>query len=360
MSFALANSRQVRSMIERAVLSNLVLMITSSPGMGKSALVKSVAEQYNLKLIDHRLSTSAPEDLTGLPFRRADGRAEFAPFADLFPLEGDELPIKQIIKKEGEEDQIIRYDGWLLFLDELNSASKSVMAAAYKLILDRQVGQKNLHERVAIVGAGNLMTDRAIVNNMGTALQSRVVHATMEVNQKVWLEDVALPQKWDSRVVAYLQTYPTKLSDFDPEHKDRTFCCPRTWDMVNKYLKTRPGPLDAADRLFISGTISAEEGNSFVQFTKVFDTMITVADVVRNPDTAKVPDDNPTRWAVVMAMVEGTNEANYDAIMTYIERFDMGYRVVYTRALMAQQPALRKHPRFAEACINITQYLTAP
>lgn len=343
-SYKTATSREVRSMIERAVMSGLVLMITSSPGMGKSALVHSVAEDHNLKMIDHRLSTSAPEDLTGLPFRRADGRAEFAPFGDLFPLEGDPLP-------EGK-------DGWLLFLDELNSASKSVMAAAYKLILDRMVGQHKLHPKVAIVAAGNKMSDRAIVNNMGTALQSRIVHAELELNHKVWLEDVALPLGWDSRVVAYLGTYPSKLSDFDPEHKDRTFCCPRTWDMVNKYLKNRQGPLDAVDRLFISGTISAEEGNSFVQYCRVFDTMVKVSDIVRDPKNAHLPTDNPTLWAVTMALCEAADKSNYDEIMTYVERMDFGFQLVFSRSVMAvKQAELRHLPRFAEAAIKVSKYL---
>lgn len=344
MNYKTATSRQVRSMIERAVSSGLVLMITSSPGMGKSALVRSVADDYRLQVIDHRLSTSAPEDLTGLPFRRADGRAEFAPFGDLFPLEGDPLP-------EGK-------DGWILFLDELNSASKSVMAAAYKLILDRMVGQHKLHPKVAIVAAGNKMTDRAIVNNMGTALQSRIVHVELELNHKVWLEDVALPQAWDSRVVAYLGTYPSKLSDFDPEHKDRTFCCPRTWDMVNKYLKTREGKLDDVDRIFISGTISAEEGVSFVQYCKVFDTMVKVSDIIAKPETAPLPSDNPTLWAVTMALTEAVNKSNYDEIMTYVERMDFGFQLVFSRSAMATKSAELRHlPRFAEAAIKVSKYL---
>ncbi len=28
-----------------------------------------------------------------------------------------------------------------------------------------------------------------------------------------------------------------KLMDFDPEHEDKTFCCPRTWEFVNNIIK---------------------------------------------------------------------------------------------------------------------------
>ncbi|MFR7882339.1 MAG: hypothetical protein ACLU5J_13335 [Christensenellales bacterium] len=92
--------------------------------MVKSSVDKQIAKEYNLKLIDLRLSCD-PTDLTGLP--HFEGRkATFSPF-DIFPTEYAPIP-------ENKE-------GWLLFLDEFNSANKAVQAASYKLILDRMVGK---------------------------------------------------------------------------------------------------------------------------------------------------------------------------------------------------------------------------
>ena len=114
-----------------------------------------------------------------------------------------------------------------MFLDEFNSAKKEVVAAAYKLILDRMTGQKKLHPNVLIICAGNKATDRAIVNPLGTAMQSRVVHFEMELNFDIFVEDVMIPQEWDERLVAFLHANPGYLHDFDPAHKNKTFCCPR-------------------------------------------------------------------------------------------------------------------------------------
>ena len=113
--------RQAKSLIIECIEAGLVPALHSSPGMGKSSIMKAVAKEFGLFMIDHRLSTSAPEDLTGLPRFRADGFAEFAPFADLFPIVGAEIP-------EG-------YNGWLLFLDEWNAAPRTVQAACFKLIV---------------------------------------------------------------------------------------------------------------------------------------------------------------------------------------------------------------------------------
>ena len=205
--------RQVKEFVTDCLFAGLVPFVQSSPGMGKSTIMRDVAKDLQLKMIDHRLSTSAPEDLSGLPRFDENGRAVFAPFADLFPLEDTPKP-------EGKE-------GWMLFLDEFNSASKSVQAASYKLILDRMTGQHRLHQNCVITAAGNKATDRAIVNPIGTAMKSRLVHLSMDIDFDEWMQDVALKDNWDKRIIAYLSQYPSKLMDFKPDHHNKTFCCPR-------------------------------------------------------------------------------------------------------------------------------------
>lgn len=107
--------RTAKRLLTKVMAAGLVPFIQSSPGMGKSSIFKQIAKEFRLKLIDHRMSTSEPTDMTGLPRFTADGRAEFVPFRGLFPLTDDPIP-------DG-------FDGWMLFLDEWNAASKQVQAA---------------------------------------------------------------------------------------------------------------------------------------------------------------------------------------------------------------------------------------
>jgi MoxR-like ATPase len=204
--------RQVTEFVEDCIYAGLVPFVKSSPGMGKSSIMKNVADKLQLHMIDHRLSTSDPTDLNGLP-GFVNGKAVFHPFQELFPLEDAPL-----VKDK---------QGWMLFLDEANSATKMVQAASYKLVLDRQVGQHNLHEFTAITMAGNHDSDGAIVNRLSTAMQSRVVHIRMRSDFKEWIEDVALPQDYDHRILAYLSWKTDALNDFKPDHTNDTFCCPR-------------------------------------------------------------------------------------------------------------------------------------
>lgn len=337
--------RQVRSFIVDTMYAGLVPFVQSSPGMGKSSIMHSIADEMGLHLIDHRLSTSAPEDMSGLPefYTDASGnrRSRFVPF-DIFPIAGDTPP-------NGKQ-------GWMLFLDEANSGTKMVQAACYKLILDKMTGQYPLHERVAITMAGNLASDRAIVNSLSTAMQSRIVHLEMEVSHREWLEDVAFAQGYDDRVVAFLNWKEDYLMDFRPEHQEKTFCCPRTWEFVNKMLANGAEVTDAKTALF-AGTITSGVAVDFVQFCQIYKDLITIEDVLRDPRGTPVPSGADRRWAVVSHLMNKVTDKTFSDVVDFINRMDLSFRVLFYRGLLVQQPALRQHPGFAKGMVEVTKYL---
>lgn len=331
--------RQTRAFVIRCMRAGLSPFIKSSPAMGKSALVRSIAEEYQLQLIDHRLSTSAPEDLSGLPFRDGDV-SRFLPF-DTFPTEDTPLP-------EGKQ-------GWLLFLDEANSAAKPVQAAAYKLVLDRMTGQKKLNPMVVIVLAGNLETDRAIVNPLSTAMQSRVVTLVMRLEVDEFIKDVALPYDWDRRIIAFLSYKPTMLHDFKPDHSEHTFCAPRTWDFVNKLIKGRD--IDESDSALLAGAITSGVAMDFIQFTKVYGNLQSVDSIVKDPEGTPLPTDAATRWATITHLVDHATDKNLDKVATYVNRLPSEFRVLFFRSLMIQKSELRPHPAFRAALTSLARYL---
>lgn len=335
--------RMARAAIKDCIEVGLVPNVLSSPGMGKSSIVRSIGNEFNLKVLDERLSTRSPVDLAGIPDFQSgpDGHryATFTPF-DIFPMEDTPIP-------KGK-------DGWLLFLDEFNSAPKSVQAAGYKLVLDKMVGLRRLHPHVAIVCAGNLMTDRAITNPLSTAMQSRVVHIEMEISFQEWLEDVALKEKYDSRIIAYLSYKSSNLMDFRPDHNEKTFCCPRTWEFMNKLVKGRPVTQEKVP--LYAGTITSGVAIDFVTFTKVYEHMPQLWQILKNPLTVDVPDDGATRWAVITMLMEKADKDNLGDICTYIGRFPADFRVLFFRGLIIQQPKLKGHPAFAKAMSGLSQY----
>jgi len=55
--------KQARELVVDIIKAKLVPMLTSSPGLGKSSIVKDIANEFGLKLIDIRLSQVDPTEL---------------------------------------------------------------------------------------------------------------------------------------------------------------------------------------------------------------------------------------------------------------------------------------------------------
>lgn len=335
--------RRALKQMDLILRSGLVPFLRGSPGVGKSSLVNAMAHRWGLAVIDHRLSTSQPEDLTGLPRFNANDRAEMVPFSDLFPLEGDELPAGK--------------SGWIVFLDEFPSASREVMAASYKLVLDRMVGQKRLHKNVVLVLAGNKDTDRAIVNNMGTAMQSRIVTLDLEVSFEGWLEDVAIPQNYSAEVISYLSQFNGKLMTFNPAHKEKNFGCPRTWEFANKMVKTlkvMKAPVNGEYLPSFVGCLGESLGSEFTSYCAVMDKLPKIADIISNPNAAPVPMAASERWATVTVVSEHLSKDNLEALITYVKRLDKSFQILFLRMLNIRHPKLHGEQAYIQLCTQLS------
>lgn len=310
-------------------------MMAGDPGIGKSGITHGIAGDHNLCLIDIRLAQCDPTDLNGFPHfyeitypNPAYGHgdepetltkkvATYVPM-DIFPLEGDPLPINP---KTGKA-----YDGWLIFFDEFNSANLAVQAASYKIVLDRMIGRHKIHPRAAMVCAGNLASNQAIVNRLSTAMQSRLIHLELAAELGPWIDWASL-NKLDHRVIAYVQSVPKNLHNFDPNHQDKTFACPRTWEFASKLVKQAPGDLDDYTAL-LSGTVSEGVAREFIQYTKIYNDLPTYSEILQNPKGARYKEDPSLLFAVAHMIAAHVQIPAIKTIMPYIDRLPVEFQTI--------------------------------
>jgi len=317
---------QAASIIAKAIRAHLVPMIQGSPGLGKSAVVHQIADEYGLKVLDIRLAQCDPTDLLGLP-SIIDNRAGYFPL-NTFPIEGDPIP-------KG-------YNGFLLFLDEFSSAPLAVQAAAYRLVLDRQIGQYNLHKNVAIVCAGNKEEDNAIVQPMSTALQSRLVHLELVVDPKEWC-DWAATKGVDYRITSYINFKPGMIYTFRPDHTDKTYACPRSWEFADKILKVTED--EDPDRLpLLAGALSEGVAREFITFTKLDRDLPKIPQIVDSPESIKVPDEPSILFALTGAISHNASQENFGSLMKFIQRLPVEFQVVCLRETVRRNKAMIGHP----------------
>jgi len=185
-----------------------------APGIGKSSIIKQIADEKKMGFIDLRLALMDPSDLKGIPFYDKESHtALWAPPAFL-PKDGNGI----------------------LFLDELNSAAPSVQASAYQLILDRKVGEYDLPDGWAVVAAGNRESDRGVTYRMPGPLANRFVHFEMEVSVEDW-KVWAYENEICESIIGYISYKEEHLFTFDAKSNEKSFATPRSWEYVDKILK---------------------------------------------------------------------------------------------------------------------------
>lgn len=304
---------QAKPLLLKALKAKLVPLLVGSPGMGKSQLYQQIADEHNLLLIDIRLGQCDITDLNGFPKIEGD-KAGYVPM-DTFPIEGDPIP-------EG-------YSGWMLLFDELTSAPPSLQAASYKIILDRKIGKYNLHKNVVVCAAGNLETDNAVVEPMSTALQSRMIHFELAVDSKEWV-NWAADAGIDHRITSYINFKPGSLYTFQPDHTDKTYAAPRTWEFVNRLLKD----VDLNDRNtlpLLAGTISEGVAREFLGFCRIFSNLPKIEDITSKPETTPVPEEPSILFALTGSIAHHATKDNMEPLMKFIKRMPIEFQVVCLR-----------------------------
>lgn len=181
------------------------LMVWGAPGLGKSSIIKQVANEFGIGFIDVRLAQREPVDVRGLPVPDRDRKC-----VDWFV--SGEWP------REGR--------GILLF-DELTAADRSLQVAAYELILDRRLGELyKVPDGWFICAAGNRVEDSAVATTMSSALSNRFLHVELREDVDAWV-NWATAHSIHPSVIGFLRYRPECLFRQKDENLERGWPTPR-------------------------------------------------------------------------------------------------------------------------------------
>lgn len=224
------NFDQAKNLAISFLRANIVFSLWGHPGIGKSALGKLLADMFDLMFIDIRLGQIDPVDLNGFVHKDPDtGTFDYLPWAR-FPLEHSELP--PVLDNDGRtqmvDGQVKRYKGWLIMLDEINTAPRQNLAAAYKLVHDRMVGSSKLHKKCRIMMGGNLIGE-GLAGALPSPLVSRGAHIYMEPELTPTVRQILGPD-----ISMFLTNYPKFIYQATQE-PNTPFPTLRTWEMVRTF-----------------------------------------------------------------------------------------------------------------------------
>jgi hypothetical protein len=310
------------------------VMLHGSPGVGKSDVVRQVAAQRGIEMIDLRLSQLDPVDLRGVP-SVSDGKTRWNT-PDFLPTEGKGI----------------------LFLDEINSAPQATQAAAYQLVLDRRLGDYVMPDGWAIIAAGNRATDRAIVNQMSTALKNRLAHLNYEVNNDDWCE-WALNNDIAIEVLGFIRFKPTALNEFEQRNNSKeeqnriqhlkdakAFATPRSWYFLSNTLKQKPSK-DLEYELY-SGLIGEGLAAEFLGYLKYYRDLPSLDEILLNPKKAPVPTEPAQLIAVATGLGSRLNSETVEAALQYADRISPEYQVLMVKDGITRDRAIMNSTAFSK------------
>jgi hypothetical protein len=141
-------------------------MLVAKHGVGKSSVVKQVADGLGIDFHDVRLSQCEVGDIKGLPFLNEERQTTEFLKPYWWPRDPDSKGI--------------------LFFDELNRASKDVLQAVFEICLDRRLDGEPLPKGWRVVAAINATDDYDVVE-LDPALLDRWFYIDFDPTPKEWI-----------------------------------------------------------------------------------------------------------------------------------------------------------------------------
>jgi hypothetical protein len=162
------------------------------------------------------------------------------------------------------------------------------------------------------------------------------------VDANEWVE-WASANDIDHRITDYVKFKPGQLYTFTPDHTDKTYACPRTWEFANRVLKvTADG---APERLpMLAGTLSEGVAREFTTFCKIYADLPKPAQIVATPEAIKVPQEPSILFALTGSLAHNATKENFDSMMKFIKRLPVEFQVVTMRETIRRNKTMMSHP----------------
>ena len=319
----------MRATLLKDTLSSLIsigrsVAIEGAPGGGKTSIVHQVARDLGLPIIEKHMPTMLVEDF-GIPYPDAAGTSFSYKLPDWFPYKG----------KAGTDG------GGILCFDDRNQANADLQKVLANIQQARNLHGVPLADGWSVVSTGNRQSDRAGANRVLSHLRNRETVLEFETHlddSTQWMIDNDV----NPMVIAFTRFRPHLLHDFDPQRDVNP--TPRSWvEGVSAVLGRVPA---AAEYECFKGAVGEGAAAEFVGFVRIYRKLPNPDAILMNPDTADVPTDPATLYALSGALADRATEANLERVVTYVGRMPAEFSVLSISHAVRKPPGLANTQAF--------------
>lgn len=300
------NFEETLNGVELVMRANEVPLIVGKSGIGKTTLVKRIAEKNKWKLVVIDGNLLKEGEIGGLPtideYIVCDNN-------------GNNIKRKTTVyashTKLREIDRYIKQgDNVLLFIDEINRCEHSVQQELMNLILNREINGYVLDDNVKIVAAMNPSDKYGEefeyqVVDMDPAQENRFVWLHMDNDSLSWIR-WAQKAGVDEKIIEFISTFPDYLYK---ENEGDICATPRSYERLSKIYKIYKEDLNNIDKkVFVNivkgnvGRVIAEEFIGFIE--SHHDKLITLSDILSGEEIdekiiSMIKKENHTRLYII-------------------------------------------------------------
>lgn len=204
------------------------VLLIGPPGIGKTAIMEQIAGECGVGLVSYTMTHHTRQSAIGLPVltNRQFAGKEYT--VTSYTMSEIIVSVYEQMEKTGCRDGI-------LFLDEINCVSETLMPAMLQFLQYKTFGSHALPEGWVIVAAGNPPAYNRSVREFDTVTLDRVRYMKVEPDFPIW-KHYAVERGLHPAVLSFLELRPERFYVMEPGEKG--FVTGRAWEDLSEILLT--------------------------------------------------------------------------------------------------------------------------
>lgn len=240
------------------------LYIQGPPGAGKSMIMEEICRENGWGLKCQYISNCALEYLTGLPCKVSEG--ETVRWSKPAILNTDNLDYRPDNYVEGKTPTVILFDDFHL-------CDRVMQKYMFQLLTYKGLNDYQLDNNVAIILAGNRITDKAGAMPIPAPVCNRMMFIEVSVDVNDWLINFAFKNNVRGDIISFINHEGEGYLSMTPI-ESAPWASPRAWTYLSVQMdawEKRFGKINLdALRIMSVGEVGPEAAGKFIMYRELF------------------------------------------------------------------------------------------